>query len=180
MLTSYSGLECFVAFCFSVACWFRCKRLVFGGRQHWKGGRRSRTKYLSQRPDWRPAMAHHKRRAINHMTKSKAKIRWLDEPEARNYPAALSYLSLIYPPRTARRIVSELTAARGSEFKAKDIFRASGLSLLGVSNSHVERDRKKIMAGERISPILLTRDPRHGKSYHCRWVSSPLCHLLLR
>jgi hypothetical protein len=27
------------------------------------------------------------------------------------------------------------------KFAAKDIFRASGLSLLGVSNSHVEKDR---------------------------------------
>jgi hypothetical protein len=45
------------------------------------------------------------------------------------------------------------------EFKSKDIFRASGLSLLGVSNLFVERDRKKILEGEALSPILLVREP---------------------
>ena len=44
-----------------------------------------------------------------------------------------------------------------SSFKAKDIFRASGLSLLGVSNSHVERDQQKIAAGHPLSPLLLVR-----------------------
>lgn len=48
-------------------------------------------------------------------------------------------------------------------FKAKDIFRASGLSLLGVSNHHVQRDQKKIADGKELSPILLVRDPAHGK-----------------
>jgi hypothetical protein len=50
-----------------------------------------------------------------------------------------------------------------SKFKAKDIFRASDLSLLGVSNSHVKRDRKKIQAGKALSPLLLIRDAANGK-----------------
>ena len=50
-----------------------------------------------------------------------------------------------------------------SSFKAKDIFRASGLSLLGVSNAHVEKDRKKIQEGKELSPLLLVRDAAHGK-----------------
>ena len=45
---------------------------------------------------------------------------------------------------------------------AKDIFRASRLSLLGVSNLHVEKDRKKIDKGEALSPLLLLRDERNG------------------
>ena len=49
------------------------------------------------------------------------------------------------------------------QFKAKDIFRASQLSLLGVSNSHVEKDRKKIRAGTPLSPILLVRNPALGR-----------------
>ena len=35
--------------------------------------------------------------------------------------------------------------------------------MLGVSNSHVERDRKKIKRGEPLSPILLVRDTANGK-----------------
>ena len=89
-------------------------------------------------------------------------IEWLKKPEKHDYPAALSYLSLIYEEE-AEGFVKRLRRAPVVDFKAKDIFRASGLSLLGVSNSHVEADRKKIIAGHQLSPLLLVRDPRNGK-----------------
>ena len=90
-------------------------------------------------------------------------IRWLKQPEAHDYPAARSYLRLVWNERIARRLVRQLRRAEVSVFKAKDIFRASGLSLLGVSNLHVERDRQKIVAGERLSPLLLVRDEANAK-----------------
>ena len=90
-------------------------------------------------------------------------ITWLPEPEEKNYPAAESYLGLLYDDKTVKGIVSRLKSAPVSQFKAKDIFRASGLSLLGVSNSHVERDRDKIEDGKPLSPILLVRDKRNSK-----------------
>jgi hypothetical protein len=93
------------------------------------------------------------------------KIKWLPEPEDKNYPAAESYLGLLYNDTTVKTIVSNLKSAPLSQFKAKDIFRASGLSLLGVSNSHVEKDRNKIECGKSISPILLVRDERIGKVF---------------
>ena len=37
------------------------------------------------------------------------------------------------------------------------IFRASGLSLLGASHSHVQKDRVRIRAGKALSPLLLVR-----------------------
>jgi hypothetical protein len=46
-----------------------------------------------------------------------------------------------------------------SKYKAKDVFRAFGLLLLGTSNSPVEHDQKKILAGKPLSPILLVRTP---------------------
>ena len=92
-----------------------------------------------------------------------AEIKWLAEPEEHDYPAAESYLSLIYEERIAARLVQKLRRAPVSKFKAKDVFRASGLSLLGISNSHVEKDRKKILAGRGISPLLLVRDGNDGK-----------------
>src|ERR1035437_6441050 len=64
-------------------------------------------------------------------------IKWLKFPEQHDYPAALSYLKLIFNDKESERFVSDLKKAKMTEFKAKDIFRASGLSLLGVSNSHV-------------------------------------------
>lgn len=93
----------------------------------------------------------------------KNEICWLDEAEAHNYPSAESYLSLVYEPREAAQLVERLRKAEPARFKAKDIFRASGLSLLGVSNSHVEKDRRKIRDHVPLSPILLVRDTRHGR-----------------
>lgn len=90
-------------------------------------------------------------------------LRWLDAPEAHNYPAALSYLSLLLDEATAAGHVGALKGVPVTWFKAKDIFRASALSLLGVSNGHVEKDRVKITKGMALSPILLVRDPAHGK-----------------
>jgi hypothetical protein len=91
------------------------------------------------------------------------KIQWLAGPEEHDYPAAQSYLNLIYDDKQARRMVAALKASTVIQFKAKDIFRASGLSLLGTSNTHVVKDRDKILAGKQISPILLVRESANGK-----------------
>jgi len=91
------------------------------------------------------------------------KIQWLERPEDHDYPAAQSYLSLIYEDKRVRSLVAALKPARVIQYKAKDIFRASGLPLLGVSNSHVDKDREKIRSGKQLSPILLVRDTDNGK-----------------
>jgi hypothetical protein len=70
---------------------------------------------------------------------------------------------IIYGPERVSEIVSKLRKAPIVQFKAKDVFRASQLSLLGVSNFHVEKDRKKILAGKALSPLLLLRDEQNGK-----------------
>ncbi len=97
------------------------------------------------------------------MSKTPEDIAWLPAPEDKNYPAALSYLSLLYPEKDAAALVAKLRKAKVTQFKAKDIFRASQLSLLGVSNSHVKKDQKKIRKGIHLSPLLLVRSPQHGK-----------------
>jgi len=90
-------------------------------------------------------------------------IKWLAQPEAHDYPAAESYLGLIYEPGEVGVLLGRLRRAKVTAFKSKDIFRASGLSLLGISNERVERDRKKIRGGKALSPLLLVRDKAHGK-----------------
>ncbi len=96
------------------------------------------------------------------MKKSDVKVKWLKESEEHDYPAALSYLSLLYPPKVAGEHVAKLKHARISQFKAKDIFRASHLPLLKLSNYHVKQDQKKIESRERLSPLLLVRDSGHS------------------
>ncbi|MEK6246085.1 MAG: hypothetical protein AABM33_16500 [Pseudomonadota bacterium] len=90
-------------------------------------------------------------------------IRWLPDAEKHDFQAAKSYLRLVYTEKRAAKMVAQLKAADITQFKAKDIFRASQLSLLGVSNSHLAKDRKKIQSGTRLSPLLLVRDDRNGK-----------------
>jgi hypothetical protein len=93
----------------------------------------------------------------------KTKIKWLSEPQKNDYSSAESYLTLTLEQQAAKNVVKELERAEMSEFPAKDIFRSSGLSLLGVSNSHVEKDRAKIILNERLSPLLLFRGQHGGK-----------------
>jgi hypothetical protein len=97
------------------------------------------------------------------MSKKQLAIKWLSEPAKHDYIAAESYLSLIYTETTVAKHIKKLRHARMSEFKSKDLLRASALSRLGVSNSHVERDREKIIKGSPLSPILLVRDSRNAQ-----------------
>jgi hypothetical protein len=90
-------------------------------------------------------------------------IKWLRQPEDHDYPVAKSYLRLLYDERTCVGHVDKLRRDRMSKFKAKDIFRASRLSLLGISNFHVKKDRKRIKSGQSLSPLLLIRDDKNGK-----------------
>lgn len=85
------------------------------------------------------------------------RIDWLDEPEEHDYPSAISYLSLLMEPDEAETMVKALRKAPMSTFKARDIFRASGLPLLGLSNSKVKKNLEKIDAGKPLSPLLLVR-----------------------
>lgn len=98
------------------------------------------------------------------MAKSTGKeIKWLPDVEEHVYPAAESYLSIIYSAERVSSIMTNFRRAAIVQFKAKDIFRASQLSLLGVSNSHVEKDRQKISGGKGLSPLLLLRDQQNSK-----------------
>lgn len=89
--------------------------------------------------------------------------KWNKDVNPEHFKAAESYLALIYTPKQSARFVAALRSAKPAEFMAKDIFRASQLSQLGVSNQRVIRDRKKIAKGIPLSPILLVRDERYGK-----------------
>jgi hypothetical protein len=98
------------------------------------------------------------------MAKAKSKeINWLSDVKKHDYSAAESYLSLLYSKNRVARMMNKFKSARVRQFRAKDIFRASQLSLLGVSNSHVEKDREKIRKGQGRSPLLLVRDEQNGK-----------------
>ncbi len=97
------------------------------------------------------------------MSKKQREILWLLSVEEHNYPAAASYLSLTFTPEEVKTLLLKLRKAKITQFKAKDIFRASELSLLGVSNSHVKKDLKKIKHQKPLSPLLLVRDTQNRR-----------------
>jgi len=69
----------------------------------------------------------------------RSKNMWLSKPEKHDYPAAESYLTLLYDEENAARYAKALADAPMASFKAKDIFRASELPLLGAINSHIKK-----------------------------------------
>jgi len=87
---------------------------------------------------------------------SKAKIRWLDEPEDKDYAAARSYLSLLVPDADLDQLIDRLRAAPEGSWRAKDVLRAARLPLLGPGESEeVAQKLAKVRAKEALSPILL-------------------------
>ena len=101
--------------------------------------------------------------------KKSTEIKWLDYPEDHDYPACESYLKLCFENKKAEDYSERLKIEPVVEFKAKDIYRASGLSLLGMGNSHVKRNLRKIHQGQKLSPLLLIRTQQKlliGDGYH--------------
>jgi len=90
-------------------------------------------------------------------------IRWKDEPDEHDYPAAEAFLSLTYSPKRTAQLVAALRESPITSHKAKDILRASGLPSLTGDNKHVAKNIAKIRAEKLLSPILLVREETHRK-----------------
>jgi hypothetical protein len=83
---------------------------------------------------------------------------WQDEPEAQDFPAAQSYLSLLVGPAEATRLARALRKhSTLDHFAAKDILRAAGLPLLPADDSEVATDLEKVKNGIKLSPVLLVQ-----------------------
>jgi hypothetical protein len=81
---------------------------------------------------------------------------WKDKPESQDFPAAESYLSLLTGPAAAARLAKALRKQEALQhYAAKDILRASGLSLLSPDDSEVAADLAKVKGGRKLSPVLL-------------------------
>ena len=74
-------------------------------------------------------------------------VKWLDEPEAHDYDAAASYLSMLAEAGAIDSVVTALRSAQQSDFAAKDILRAARLPMLPENNAHVKSDLAKISDG---------------------------------
>lgn len=94
---------------------------------------------------------------------TKEKVTWSKDPALEDFTAAQSYLSLLCSPVRARALVTQLRHAKTISHEAKDLLRASGLTLLPKEDSHVAADLERIHDGKALSPVLLIQgDLRRG------------------
>ena len=84
-------------------------------------------------------------------------VTWSHKPAGKDFDAAHSYLTLVYPNAQARRLVQALRRARPVSFAAKDLLRASRLPLLPRDEAHVAADLKRIHKGKSLAPVLLVQ-----------------------
>ena len=86
---------------------------------------------------------------------AKAKVAWKKKPEQKDFDGALAYLNLVYAKSKADKLLGALR--RVSEHAAKDLLRASALTLLDREEPHVDADLQKIRKGKALPPVLLIR-----------------------
>jgi hypothetical protein len=102
---------------------------------------------------------------------STQRIRWLEEPEEKDYLAADSFLSMVIAPSALSETIAALRTAPLHHWAAKDLLRAAGLPPLKPKQSaEVTEKLKKIKNGIPISPVLLIGGIRDylviGDGYH--------------
>lgn len=91
------------------------------------------------------------------------RITWLKEVDQHDFAAGESYLRLLYPAKRAQSLVSALRRVKLTSFAAKDILRASELTVLPRKDAEVAKQLKKLAKGEKLSPLLLVRETGHAR-----------------
>jgi len=84
-----------------------------------------------------------------------AGIKWLPDVADHDFDAAFNYLSLKYDDPTAKKLVGKLKSAKIISRRSNDILRACGLAPLPISDPGVRRDLDRVLAGTKLSPVLV-------------------------
>ena len=82
-------------------------------------------------------------------------LRWRKDVAAHDYAAASSYLSIRFGESRAQEVSQKLQKLQVISRRANDILRATGRDPLPLSDPGVLKDLKKVLAGEKLSPILV-------------------------
>src|SRR5580704_9253248 len=92
-------------------------------------------------------------------------LRWRKDVAAHDYAAASSYLSIRYGENRAREMSEKLKKLPVIQRRANDILRATQRDPLPLSDPGVLRDLQKVLAGEKLSPVLIS-DVFNGDGDH--------------
>lgn len=88
---------------------------------------------------------------------SKEQIVWKKKAEAEDFAGAEHFLSLVFSKARVGKLLVAFHKAKGAEYAAKDLLRASNLPLLPRDEPHVDQDLKRIHKGKPLAPLLLIR-----------------------
>lgn len=82
---------------------------------------------------------------------------WSKDVADHDYEAAVAYLGLLFKPKKAGRLSAKMRKAEISEFLAKDILRASDISLSYIKAFDWTKQQEEIEHQDPMSPILIVR-----------------------
>jgi hypothetical protein len=82
-------------------------------------------------------------------------LRWKKDVDSRDYAAASSYLSIRFGESRAERVVAQLRTLPVITRRVNDVLRATGRDPLPLSDPGVLRELKKVLSGQKLSPVLL-------------------------
>ena len=82
-------------------------------------------------------------------------LRWKKDVDPHDYAAASSYLSIRFGEGRAGKVAAELRELPVISRRANDVLRATGRSPLPLTDPGVLKDLKKVLAGQKLSPILV-------------------------
>jgi len=88
-------------------------------------------------------------------TEVESYLRWRKEVAEHDYAAASSYLSIRFGQDRADEMAAKLRKLPVISRRANDILRATGRAALPLADPGVLKDLKKVLAGEKLSPILV-------------------------
>jgi hypothetical protein len=82
-------------------------------------------------------------------------LRWKRDVAEHDYTAASSYLSIRFGQDHADQVGAKLRKLPVTTRRANDILRATGREPLPLNDPGVLNDLKKVLSGEKLSPILV-------------------------
>jgi hypothetical protein len=82
-------------------------------------------------------------------------LQWKKDVVEHDYAAASSYLSIRFGESHAREVSEKLRKLPVITRRANDILRATRRDAMPLSDPGVLKDLKKVLAGEKLSPILV-------------------------
>jgi hypothetical protein len=82
-------------------------------------------------------------------------LHWKEDVADHDYAAASSYLSIRFGESRAREVSEKLRKLPVVHRRANDILRATRRDPLSLSDPGVVRDLQKVLAGQKLSPVLV-------------------------